>query len=289
MRQSKIAISLAFAVGLAVLAGGPGSAGGTFAGDEGVIVYVDGVKSGKLVSIRPDGTEKTTLPLGSKNAFPSFSPDGGTLVFSCGKALCAAKPDGTKKKTLPRDGRQRWPGISADGDLLVYVKGKGTLVVARTNGKKPVELPEAGQAWQPEFTPDGAIVFSRKVGETREIWSIEPDGSGLEQITKGVKGFEDVNPSASPRGKTILYERHEHAFDIETGGVRSVKLNGKSDKEVIALAGTPAVSPTNQRFVFQDFREPTFHLAIAAKNGGGAEVLVDEGDLSHPAWQPTEP
>lgn len=280
----------AIGAGLAVVAAGAVTAvpaGGTFAGDEGVIVYVDGIKSGPLVSILPDGTGQTTLPLGSNNSFPSFSPSGSTLVFNCGRAICTANADGSKKKKIVNAGR--WPGFSADGDQLVYVKGKDTLVVAKANGKKPVELDEAGEAWQPEFSSSGVIVFSKKVDDGREIYSIEPDGSKLKQISKGLDGYEDVNPSASPNGKSVIFERHEVDFELDTGAVISIKLNGKGESSTVREAGTPAFSPTGQRIVFQDFGEPTFHLVIATKHGSSQSVLVDEGDLSHPAWQPTEP
>jgi len=269
-------------------------AAGTFPGDDGVIVFTQVSAfgaSGELASVNPDGSGLTTLPLGSGNAFATFSASGQTLVFTCGSALCTAKADGTKKEKLPRDGRQRWPSFSGDGKMLAYVKGKGTLVVAKANGKNPTVVEEAGKAWQPEFFPRGEkIAFSKDVGKTREIYSIDADGDNLTRISKGRKGFEDVNPSVHPQGKRIVFERHRTPVS-ETAHVWSIKADGSGAKRILKNAGTPTFSPSGQRIAYQRIDGSASSIAVAKKNGSASTQLTsgeDTFDLQ-PTWQPAEP
>lgn len=281
-------------VAAALIAVGAAPAGATFPGDDGVIVFTQvsgfGV-SGELASVNPDGSALTTLPLGGDNAFATFSAAGDKIVFSCGAAICTANADGTKKKKLPRDGRQRWPSFSADGEMLAYVKGNGTLLVASANGKNPTVVEEAGKVWQPEFFPRGEkIVFSKDVGETREIYSIDADGGDLTRISKGRQGFEDVNPSVHPQGKRIVFERHRTPV-AATASVWSIKVDGSNAKRILSRAGTPTFSPTGLRIAYQRIDGDASSIAVANKNGSNPIELTtgeDTYDL-HPTWQPAEP
>jgi TolB protein len=281
---------LAAAVAAAVLAA---PAGASFPGKNGEIVFSTSGQYSELGLVNPDGSGATTLPLGGNNAFPSFSADGDVLVFSCGARLCTSNPDGTGKAKLPDSGPgdQRWPGFSRNGKLLTFVQGQGTLMIANANGKHAIEIPDAGKAWQPEFFPKGdKIVFSKAVGKEREIYSINADGSDLTRISKAKEGFIDVNPSVSPSGKRIVFERHRKSGAV-TAAVWSIKADGSDGKAILKEAGTPTFSPTGQEIAYQSVGEgaSTSSIGVADKNGADAKEITstDLFDFAAlPAWQP---
>jgi len=96
---------------------------------------------------------------------------------------------------------------SPDGQLLVYYStGKQeNLVVISNDGSNPVQLTnDQYKNRGPRWSPDGKriIFYSNRSGHY-ELWCINPDGSGLEQMTK-TSGESLTMPEWLPDG--------EHAF-----------------------------------------------------------------------------
>ena len=288
-----LVLGLGAAIAAALFAS-PASA--SFPGSNGEIVFNTNGPNSELGVVQPDGSGATTLTgqLGAEVTFgfPSFSADGQTLVFSCGIGLCTSQPDGSKAKQIASgDQRLRWPGFSADGKLLTFVAGQGTLMIANANGKHAIEVPDAGKAWQPEFFPTGdKIVFSKKVKKGREIYSINADGSDLTRISKTRKGFIDVNPSVSPNGGRIVFERHRKGGAV-TAFVWSIKPNGKGAKRILRAAGTPTFSPDGALIAYQSIGEGAQEssIGIADRTGANPRVITSTATFpfaSLPAWQP---
>jgi Tol biopolymer transport system component len=270
---------------------GAASAHGAFPGDNGDIVFTElfflGGQTGTLHSIAPDGTDEHQIL--SDAGFASFSADGETLVYSCDSRLCTSNPEGKNRKKLPKVGkvRQRWPGFDRSGKRLVFVADSGDLMVSKANGKKAKRVPGSGNAWQPEFFPTGdRIVFSKKVGKSRGIYTVRANGKGLKRITKAPATRGDFNPSVSPDGKLIAFERH----DAEGGGtaqVLTVQPNGTGEKEVLVNAGTPAFSPDGKKLAFQSIGpSSTYRIGVADADGANRTEISTVELALLPAWQP---
>jgi Tol biopolymer transport system component len=70
---------------------------------------------------------------------------------------------------------------------------------------------QEGWDWDPDWQPNGGrIVYQSKEGSHWEIWSINPDGSGLVALTRPETTLVDqlpsnVAPAFSPDGQHIVY------------------------------------------------------------------------------------
>jgi TolB protein len=68
----------------------------------------------------------------------------------------------------------------------------------------PIALTDRGEDTAPALAPDGQkIVFMSRRDDNWEIYSINPDGSGLQRLTEDPA--EDGLPTWSPDGKAIAY------------------------------------------------------------------------------------
>ena len=143
---------------------------------------------------------------------PAVSPDNQWIAFN-------NRVDGFDQLWLmERNGiKQRMiyslPGIAAvaptwspDSDQLLFAVGKDLarqLFIMDLNGREPRLLSD--QIFTPgrtDWSIQGQIAYF--IGETwkREVWTIYPDGTGMDQITRGGNA---QSPSFSPGGRYIAY------------------------------------------------------------------------------------
>jgi Tol biopolymer transport system component len=100
---------------------------------------------------------------------------------------------------------------------------------------------------------NGKIVFSSDRDGDQDIYTVNPDGSGLTQLTNNSGG--DVAPSWSADGNYIVFVREAY---VGVGGVQELwymDANGARQTAVAQTTGTPTVqapawSPDNERIVF---------------------------------------
>jgi len=123
-----------------------------------------------LTRVNPDGKEFRDLPVLDSAVAPDWNEDGITYQSKPGIEITQDKPDG---QTRP-----------------VY---------------------HDGWDWDPDWQPNGGrIVYQSKEGSHWEIWSINPDGSGLVALTRPETTLVDqlpsnVAPAFSPDGQHIVY------------------------------------------------------------------------------------
>jgi Tol biopolymer transport system component len=115
--------------------------------------------------------------------------------------------DEPKELTDPSKAASR-PAVSPDGEWLAFnSSGKqDDIFVMRTNGAGLRQLTDdVYKNRGPRWSPDGKrIAFFSKRSKNSEIWTIHPDGSGLEQVTN-YSGGTVAWPVWSPDGKSLAY------------------------------------------------------------------------------------
>jgi Tol biopolymer transport system component len=100
-----------------------------------------------IATMAPDGSNVLTLVSGGRDLTPDWSPDGGTIVFSCDAEVC----------NVPADG----------GDVTTVLSSKG-------------------KEYDPVFSPDGTeIAFVRHKGHDfgTDLWVMQTDGTGAHRLT----------------------------------------------------------------------------------------------------------
>jgi Tol biopolymer transport system component/uncharacterized protein YraI len=142
-----------------------------------------------LTRVNPDGEEFRDLPVLDSAVAPDWNEDGITYQTKSGIEITQDKPDGQTR--------------------AVY---------------------HDGWDWDPDWQPGGGrIVYQSKEGSHWEIWSINPDGSGLVALTRPETTLVDqlpsnVAPAFSPDGQHIVYLSNRRA-DEDAGPWRLWVMN----------------------------------------------------------------
>ena len=133
------------------------------------------------------------------------------------------------------------PDISPDGEWIVLrsTGAQDDLYLLKSDGSALRQI--TADAWRdrtPMWSPDGKrIAFHSDRSGRYEAWSIQPDGSGLTQLTHS-KDHEVLQPRWSPDGSRIAWEDGDHAGIIDVS-----KAGAQSDEELPRVSETLTFYP----------------------------------------------
>jgi TolB protein len=170
------------------------------------------------------GQTQLTAANGFEDFQPSWSPNGKQIIFShCSEPfgdgfiaycdLVVMKADGNGAKTLPNPGH--WtnvrPQYSPDGKRIAFGSDRGGLQsavwVMNSDGFSRKRLtPAKLRAFWPDWAPNGSrILFADHCCLPHSnLWTVRPDGSGLNQLTDVPERLDAAFPGYSPNGKRIV-------------------------------------------------------------------------------------
>jgi Tol biopolymer transport system component len=124
------------------------------------------VRNGHLITMDPDGGNVVKLSLGTDSADPSWSPDGGTIGFMCGRFahadICVVNADGTGLVNLTDSRNVDWsPAWSPDGSRIVWSRSRevssfADLMRIRADGGGTTRLTSTRRI--DEYEPDWAVL-----------------------------------------------------------------------------------------------------------------------------------
>jgi TolB protein len=236
---------------------------------------------------------------------PSWSPSGFRLAYqgldpaATDYDIFAINGDGSGKKNLTGgDGvHDVEPAWAPDGKHIAFIRD-AVLHIMKSNGTDVNQLTPSPSDFNPSWSPDGQkIYFARTpgVGEDLELFSINPDGSGLTQIT--ANDVHDDHPALSPDGKLLAWD----------AGLGDAPGPGGTDQPPDILVRPlafpfplkpaphplgdvePAWSPNGKKLVFHSERDGR-DLWLVNLNGSGLQDLTSPGVVvpGHdvdPAWR----
>jgi hypothetical protein len=124
---------------------------------------------------------------------------------------------------------------------------------------------------------NGKIAFSSNTSGNYDIYTVNPDGTGLTNLTNSPE--DEVHPAWSPDGKKIAFSRYPYLWTMNADG------SGQSQPSTPFYAYDPAWSPDGQKFAAGD---AGFEVFRANSDGSGHFHLayVDEGDPQGLEWSP---
>jgi Tol biopolymer transport system component len=147
--------------------------------------------------------------------------------------------------------------------------------------QKPHRLTSNPTDEAPSFSANGRLVaFSSIAGPApgRHIYVVKADGTGLRRLTTG-PSF-DSNPSFSPTGKQLVFERdpgagksHLFAINLDGTGLRQLTNGNFNDSD-------PVYTPNGRRIVFvsdrdHDVKTDRSDIFAMAPSGANQRVLID--------------
>ena len=139
--------------------------------------------------------------------FPAFSPNGSQICFSRDSQLYVMNADGSNPAPLTVEhlsGRCTW---SPDGTKIAFSYQVGDteediyVINADGSGKTNLTRTNTEGERDPDWSPDGTrIAFERGTNEDVDIYTMNPDGSDVAQLTHAHAA--DVAPDWQPLPKT---------------------------------------------------------------------------------------
>lgn len=190
--------------------------------------------------------------------FPRFTPDGRTIVYQdclgdgCDGGISAVRTDGSHLHAITANSGQsyNWAVPSPDGRQLAFMRWhvagvKMRIFVMPFGGgtERPV-TPANLEAWAPDWAPNGErIVFSSHIFQDRPngaIFTVRPDGTGLQQLTTPPWPLEDWQASYAPDGNRLVFSSDRRYPDRCCADLYLMNADGKALHR-IPLASTQVV------------------------------------------------
>ncbi len=218
------------------------------------LVFSEGSEYSPIFRVDFDGTDlKPEFDTETSVQALSFSPDGQHIVYSEMSIFYSIelefeewitilnRPSQTDQ-TLQSDFwfAYRSPQWSPTDNLIVYSyhpkDGWGTephgIAVINANGSYGRHILET-KHWvgDPAWSPDGShIVFSMQQADSKNLFIMQSDGSGLTQLTDS--SGDDILPRWSPGGQTISFSSNRnrqtyqiYTIDVEGNNLRQITQN----------------------------------------------------------------
>jgi hypothetical protein len=120
-----------------------------------------------------------------------------------------------------------------------------------TEPASPASSPKAVGGRAPRRAPDGTVVFVSNRSGRLNLWRVNADGSGLEQLTDGAG--PDYRPCVSPDGRTLAY------FSPAPDGAHQVRLLSLATHEEIECTWTRRFKWSHGPFWCHDSRSLLLH------------------------------
>jgi len=233
----------------------------------------------------------------SINSFPSWSPDGDSIVFTSYRhrnrpALFVATrgragPEQLLTRLDPDLSQYRGVFDPVGKRLAVVMTGGGPseIYTVRPDSRKIRRITK--NRWidiSPTWSPYGKrIAFASDRSGAPQIYVMDADGGNVRRLTQ--KGPYNSAPAWSPDGRWIAYE-------TDVGGQFDIWLIDPEGKVNVPLVThprsdeAPTWAPNSQKLSFSSNRGGEADIYVVDVEGGKVRRLTEGGNNTSPAWGP---
>jgi TolB protein len=128
---------------------------------------------------------------------------------------------------------------------------------------------------KPTRVQNGRILFQRVVGQSHQLFSIRPDGTGVRQLTRGA--MRSWHGSWSPDGSKIVFARTPTAPGVDLGTIFTMRAGGGGERSLtggLAAVGrfgeAPSFSPDGRLIAFDSYRLSPFDDGVWVMRADGS-------------------
>ena len=170
---------------------------------------------------------------------------------------------------------------SADGKTLLALQRQTQSTIQIVNAdKEPGVLVSSGDKLNRDgwsglaWTPDGKIFFASGANGHEELWKMNEDGAGREQLTNVNGNIVVSDPSASLSGAFIAYTLWS---ENDQANIWRINMDGRGPKRLTMgrQDSFSAVTPDGRWIVFSSLQGDKSILMKVPADGGAATVLTD--------------
>lgn len=221
-------------------------------------------------------------------------------------AIFVADSTGQRLQRVYQTSGARDLSVSADGLNIAFstpctFSVPCSQVYIKTVGREDLLLLETGDPvnWpaHPAFSPDGKrIAFVQgRIGppglESRNIYAINADGTGLTQLTQS--GYNE-EPAWSPDGRKIIFTRSENDGTGLHYGILEMDPDGSNVRELRSgfRDHWPTLSPDGSRIAFVGLNPEDYEMNLFVMNADGSSATILKPGLNRIlnndriAWSP---
>jgi Tol biopolymer transport system component len=245
-------------------------------------VFVVSADGGEPIRVTPKSFDE------SPTKWVSWSPDGSRLAFLAGWDVFMINSDGSELTNLTHS-RERNEGFSWSlNGATIAVDGESLkLIDLATPDEKRELATTVGLEEHWSWSPDGTkLLFHNKMEYWNEpektgwhIWTVNVDGSGLQQLTETKHNF---CPVWSPDGSKIAFEstrddsREIYVMNADGSGETRLTFSKDSDAKNIQ----PTWSPDGSEIAYISDTDGDFELYVMDADGTNQTQLTDNS-----AWE----
>ena len=251
-------------------------------------------------TMNADGTGQTRVTTGTGvEVQPAWSPDGRDIAYvrqGNGMIVVIDANGNDPFVVTPVASDRRHPSWRPDGGRLAYQFQSSFIATTDLSGSGAetavTEPPEEWITdWAPDWSPDGSVIAFERCfcfpdpNPGRRLWVVDSTGGNERELTSGL---EDRNPSISPDGQSVVFER----WGAESVDLYTVPLAGGT---ALPLTNTPGVnewhpvwSPDGTKIAFTGIPDNTLNRDIYVINADGTgqqRLTTDAAPDEEPSWQ----
>lgn len=250
----------------------------------------------QLCMVNADGTGyRQITDVQAHNYYPVYSPLGGSIVYASNQNggyfdLFLFIFEGSRLIRLTENiGNVISPSFSPDGQTILFAnraaEGRTALWTVEVTGKNPKLLYAGpGDIVAADWSPDGgtiAFAMAVDVPNAYEIFLMNPDGSNLRQLTRGLPGIGG-SLDWSPDGRFLLIyagppgDKDIFRIDVEAQTASQLTDGGNN--------ASASYSPDGAWIAFNSLRNnDQADLFVMRADGSDLRQITDNPE---PDWQP---
>ena len=227
--------------------------------------------------------------LGSKIAFTRTEDPLPGAEDSDEAEIWVMNGDGTDMRQLTHNTTFDLGAVwSPDGQTVAFysadpVSGPHIFLIGADGGEQ-MPLTAMRSRW-PSWSTSGKIAFDNGGPTSGDIFVINPDGSGLEQLTNS-PAARNIRPDWSPNGQKIAFasrrDGNDEIYVMNADGSEPTRLTNNTASDT-----APAWSPDGRKIVFQSNRDGNIEIYSMNADGTDQTRLTDyPGRDQDPDWSP---